>query len=113
LYGLVQTSDRLIHRVVTGNYLGQNDGRIISITDSAIQLLEIIPDGLGDMSSVRPPSAWVRHESRGELSNDARSQAEQQDGRSPGEVAARLVGDWPAAAAVVVRNGRLPSRTCN
>jgi type IV pilus assembly protein PilP len=47
LYGLVQTSDRLIHRVVVGNYLGQNDGRIISITDSAIQLLEIIPDGLG------------------------------------------------------------------
>lgn len=46
-YGLVQTSDRLIHRVVVGNYLGQNDGRIISITDSAIQLLEIIPDGLG------------------------------------------------------------------
>lgn len=47
LYGLVQASDRLIHRVVVGNYLGQNDGRIISITDSAIQLLEIIPDGLG------------------------------------------------------------------
>lgn len=46
-YGLVQTSDRLVHRVVVGNYLGQNDGRVISITDSAIQLLEIIPDGLG------------------------------------------------------------------
>jgi type IV pilus assembly protein PilP len=47
LYGLVQTGDRLVHRVVVGNYLGQNDGRIISITDSSIQLLEIIPDGLG------------------------------------------------------------------
>jgi type IV pilus assembly protein PilP len=47
LYGLVQTSDRLIHRVVTGNYLGQNDGRIVSITDTEIRLLEIIPDGLG------------------------------------------------------------------
>jgi type IV pilus assembly protein PilP len=47
LYGLVQTSDRLVHRVVVGNHLGQNDGRITSITDSAIQLLEIIPDGLG------------------------------------------------------------------
>lgn len=46
-YGLVQTSDKLVHRVVVGNYLGQNDGRIISITDSEIQLLEIIPDGLG------------------------------------------------------------------
>lgn len=47
LYGLVQTGDRLVHRVIVGNYLGQSDGRIISITDSAIQLLEIIPDGLG------------------------------------------------------------------
>jgi type IV pilus assembly protein PilP len=47
LYGLVQTSDKLVHRVVPGNYLGQNDGRIIAINDSAIQLLEIIPDGLG------------------------------------------------------------------
>jgi type IV pilus assembly protein PilP len=47
LYGLVQTSDKLVHRVVPGNYLGQNDGRIIAISDSAIQLLEIIPDGLG------------------------------------------------------------------
>jgi type IV pilus assembly protein PilP len=46
-YGLVQTADRLIHRVVVGNYLGQNDGRIVSISDSDIHLLEIIPDGLG------------------------------------------------------------------
>ena len=47
LYGLVQTSDKLIHRVTVGNYLGQNDGRIVAITDSDIQLIEIIPDGLG------------------------------------------------------------------
>jgi len=47
LYGLVQTKDKLIHRVTVGNYLGQNDGRIVAITDSDIQLIEIIPDGLG------------------------------------------------------------------
>ena len=46
-YGLVQTSDGLIHRVVPGNYMGQNDGRIDSITDSEIQLTEIISDGIG------------------------------------------------------------------
>jgi type IV pilus assembly protein PilP len=46
-YGLVQTSDGLIHRVVPGNYLGQNDGRIVSITDSEIELVEIISDGIG------------------------------------------------------------------
>ena len=46
-YGLVQTSDGLIHRVVPGNYMGQNDGRIVTITESEIELVEIISDGIG------------------------------------------------------------------
>lgn len=46
-YGLVQDADGLIHRVVPGNYLGQNDGRIVSISPSEIQLVEIISDGIG------------------------------------------------------------------
>ena len=46
-YGLVQTSDGLIHRVVPGNYMGQNDGRIVAVNDSEIQLIEIISDGIG------------------------------------------------------------------
>ena len=36
-YGLVQTSDGLIHRVVPGQYMGQNDGRITNINDSKIE----------------------------------------------------------------------------
>lgn len=47
MYGLVQTSDGLIHRVVPGNYLGQNDGRISNISESEIELIEIISDGIG------------------------------------------------------------------
>ena len=47
MYGLVQTSDGLIHRVVPGNYLGQNDGRISNISESEIELVEIISDGIG------------------------------------------------------------------
>jgi type IV pilus assembly protein PilP len=46
-YGLVQTSDGLIHRVIPGNYLGQNDGRITDISESEILLVEIISDGIG------------------------------------------------------------------
>ena len=46
-YGLVQTSDGLIHRVTVGNHMGQNYGRIMAITDSDIQLVEIISDGIG------------------------------------------------------------------
>lgn len=46
-YGLVQTKDGLIHRVVPGNYMGQNDGRIVAITDSEIKVVEIVSDGIG------------------------------------------------------------------
>lgn len=46
-YGLVQTRDGLIHRVLPGNHLGQNDGRVTSISDARIALIEIVPDGLG------------------------------------------------------------------
>ena len=47
MYGLVQTSDGLIHRVVPGNYMGQNDGRITDVSESEILLVEIISDGIG------------------------------------------------------------------
>ena len=46
-FGLVQTSDGLVHRVSVGNHLGQNYGRITDISDAEIALVEIIPDGLG------------------------------------------------------------------
>ncbi len=47
LYGLVQTKDGIVHRVTIGNYMGQNDGRIVRITPTRIQLVEIVPNGLG------------------------------------------------------------------
>jgi type IV pilus assembly protein PilP len=47
IFGLVQTKDGLVHRVTTGNYIGQNDGKITAITPSKIDVREIVPDGLG------------------------------------------------------------------
>ncbi len=47
VYGLVQTQDGMVHRVVPGNYIGQNDGRIVGVTDSGIEVEELIPDGIG------------------------------------------------------------------
>lgn len=47
MYGLIQTADGLIHRVVPGHYMGQNDGRINAISESEITLVEIISDGIG------------------------------------------------------------------
>jgi type IV pilus assembly protein PilP len=47
LYGLVQTRDGLVHRVLPGNHLGQADGRITAIDEGKISLIEIVPDGMG------------------------------------------------------------------
>jgi type IV pilus assembly protein PilP len=47
VFGLVQTRDGLVHRVLPGNHVGQNDGRITAIEDGKISLTEIVPDGMG------------------------------------------------------------------
>jgi len=55
LWALLKTNDGTIHRIKTGNYIGQNHGKIIKITESKILLSEIVPDGLGDWME-RPAS---------------------------------------------------------
>jgi len=46
-FGLVQGKDGLVHRVLPGSYMGQNDGRVVSITPTRISVIEIVPDGVG------------------------------------------------------------------
>ncbi|MEL7297463.1 MAG: pilus assembly protein PilP [Pseudomonadota bacterium] len=46
-FGLLRAQDGIVHRVLPGNYLGQNDGKITSITESEIQLVEIVSNGIG------------------------------------------------------------------
>ena len=46
-YALVRTADGLVHRVMVGDHMGQNYGRVVSISDSEIRLVEVISDGLG------------------------------------------------------------------
>jgi len=46
-YGLVQGKDGLVHRVLPGNFVGQNDGKIVGISPTKISIIEIVPDGLG------------------------------------------------------------------
>ena len=36
-----------VHRVKVGDFLGRNNGRIVAINDSAIDVIEIVPDGEG------------------------------------------------------------------
>ena len=47
LWGLIKDPQNVVHRVQVGNYMGQSEGRIISIDDSSIHLVEIVPDGIG------------------------------------------------------------------
>jgi len=46
-YGLVQDKQGLVHRVLPGGYLGQNDGRITEVSAGRIALIQIVPDGVG------------------------------------------------------------------
>jgi type IV pilus assembly protein PilP len=59
-FGLVQGKDGLVHRVLPGNFMGQNDGRIISITPTRISIIEIVPDGLGGY--IERPAALALNE---------------------------------------------------
>jgi type IV pilus assembly protein PilP len=47
LWALVQTPERTIQRISKGNYLGQNNGKVLDVSDTGIELEEIIPDGFG------------------------------------------------------------------
>ncbi len=48
---LVSSPDGLVSRIVVGNYLGQNYGQVTSIGQDKIELIEVVPDGLG---------AWIK-----------------------------------------------------
>lgn len=47
VWALVTDPKDTVHRVQPGQYMGQNEGKIISITETDINLVEIVTDGLG------------------------------------------------------------------
>jgi len=55
IWGLVRDPDGMIHRVQPGNYAGQNHGKIIKVSDTKINIVELVPDGL---------SGWVNREAQ-------------------------------------------------
>lgn len=50
-YALILDPHGVVTRVTVGNYLGQNNGRIVAVTPAGIQIREIVPNGTG---------GWVR-----------------------------------------------------
>ncbi len=49
-YGIISAPDGKVHNVKVGNFMGQNFGRIISITETEIKLKETVQDSAGDWS---------------------------------------------------------------
>lgn len=45
MWALIKDGNGEIHRVQTGNYLGRNHGKVISISETQIELIEIVPSG--------------------------------------------------------------------
>ena len=46
-HALIKTPDNNVFRVRAGNYLGQNFGRIVNVTESSVVLKEIVQDSSG------------------------------------------------------------------
>jgi len=47
IIALVMDPDRVIHRVLPGQYMGQSDGRVTGVFEDRIELTELVPDGAG------------------------------------------------------------------
>ena len=60
-WGLVRDPDGTIHRVQPGNYAGQNHGKIVAVSETRIDIVELVPDGL---------SGWVNRDAKLAMSDD-------------------------------------------
>ena len=47
IVGLVMAPDKVTYRVRPGAYMGQNDGRVTSVAEDRVELVELVPDGAG------------------------------------------------------------------
>lgn len=45
LWAIIDDGEGGVHRIKEGNYLGQNHGKVLSITDRRVEVLEIVPSG--------------------------------------------------------------------
>lgn len=52
-WAIIQAPDGTVHRTQIGNYLGQNFGAVVRITEEKIDLVELIPGSMGN---------WVERE---------------------------------------------------
>ena len=58
IWGLIQDETGLVSRVTVGNYMGRNHGRIVSVTEEQIEMVEIVPTG-NDAWMERPQTVML------------------------------------------------------
>ena len=46
-WAIISASDNMVYRTQTGDHLGQNFGEIIEINEGSVELVELVPNGLG------------------------------------------------------------------
>ena len=67
-YALVRTTDKDVYQIKVGNYMGQNFGVVVEITDGEVRLKELVQDGAGDWtertSTLQLAEADTRQERR-------------------------------------------------
>lgn len=61
IWGIIRAPDGVVHRVKKGNYIGQNNGKILGITADELKLKEIIP-GKKFAHEERENSLSIRYE---------------------------------------------------
>jgi type IV pilus assembly protein PilP len=47
MWALISAADGTLYRVCSGNYLGQNHGKIVNVTELQVQLSELVPNSKG------------------------------------------------------------------
>lgn len=47
IWGIVKSPEGTVYRIAKDNCLGQNNGKVVRITEDRIELTEIVPDGEG------------------------------------------------------------------
>ena len=57
LYALVRRPDNTLYRVAKGDHLGQNFGVVTAISESSIEIKEIVQDGAGDWTESKASMA--------------------------------------------------------
>lgn len=66
MYALIKAPDNSLHRVKVGNYMGVNFGKVTSVSESEVQLTEVIEDSAGEWSEKQGSVTLVEESATGQ-----------------------------------------------